>query len=350
MASSLLFHDSTTEIGGTIPYLPPEILSRPPRKTEKMDIWALGCVLFEAASGRLFFEVIRSGELNEVFHKMEPSIAEVVKLMVHPDLDKRVTATKLKKTDLVEGWKCLLDEKSPLRNAKPTQSHFLLPFVTALGDKASSDVTQSALRYLLRWTSDGLNKTLIDQGAVPRLFDRFASAMSSAKFVSSLMNNPSPMVQLLAKVGLGAFAAIPANAASLLISFLNPEFHSSARALRAVYGCDGLRVVIDICSSSTGQTSAPCWNLLNAMARNRAMNTFLREAGLMQMLRYVFEEASEDMREVVIGVFETLCYYSLSADAGFLNIYLTYSAILTLHRCIYHQPLSPLTESIATDS
>src|SRR5215469_6491802 len=75
---SLVTPQSASGMSGTLPYMPPEVL-RGERFDHRGDLWALGVVLYEAASGRLPFEgrtgfEISAAIMNEVPKPLGPPV------------------------------------------------------------------------------------------------------------------------------------------------------------------------------------------------------------------------------------------------------------------------------------
>jgi tRNA A-37 threonylcarbamoyl transferase component Bud32 len=65
---------SSGGVTGTIPYMPPEVL-RGQEADHRGDIWALGVVLYEAASGRLPFRAATTFETSsQILHELPPAL------------------------------------------------------------------------------------------------------------------------------------------------------------------------------------------------------------------------------------------------------------------------------------
>ena len=79
MAEATSKHARPTEGRGTASYRAPELFKEPPRYTRKVDIWAMGCILYELVSGKKAFKGdwhVREYSLNRYDISFESPIPE----------------------------------------------------------------------------------------------------------------------------------------------------------------------------------------------------------------------------------------------------------------------------------
>lgn len=256
-------------VTGTAVYLAPEILNNG-NCTTKVDVWALGVILYEGITGDT--DVAKYGMVqllqkdpNRLQRIPYRSLRGILKLMLEDSPDKRISSENLIKLPCLIGWKSALNMLCPLRKIISSDQYFISSFVDSLDSSIPTSIIKANIEFLSMHINEVKQRFYFTQNSplILHLFNLlkdgvdFSDSIDKPKLMKMIQLLTDSFDQTAANVELDQVLKAQQANAFPIIKFLTKIAifkDSSLPIARMMYACDLIPFFLKVNSFSSSDT------------------------------------------------------------------------------------------------